>query len=266
MKQLTYISLLMMLLVSGLAGCGSQPTTNHLQAIRLGGMIKVGASADYPPFEYLASDGKKVGFDIALMEEIARRLNVKLEWADIPFDSLIDAVKAGKIDLAISAFNYSLERALEIDFSDPYYLSEDVLVVTNQFSGTIAAPLDVARYQVGVHSGSTQENWLVENLVKAGKLPEANLFRYERADQAAEELRIGRIEVWMADNVTAQVFADQVGNLKTVYEGTLSGGPLHIVLRKDDQSLKAEINRIVQVLESQGFIKQLALQYIAGIK
>ena len=203
---------------------------------------------------------------LIFMGEIARRLNVKLEWADIPFDSLMAAVKAGKIDLAISAFNYSAERALEIDFSDPYYLSEDAWVVTDQFSGTIVAPQDVRRYRVGVQSGSTQENWLVENLVKPGKLPETSLFRYERADQAAEALKNGRIEVWMADNLPAQVFANQLGNLETVYKGTLSGGPLHIVLRKDDPSLKAEINRIIQDLESQGFIKQLALQYIARIK
>ncbi len=53
----------------------------------------MGTSADYPPFEYIDRNGKKVGFDIALMEEIARRLQVKLEWVDMPFESLITGVQ-----------------------------------------------------------------------------------------------------------------------------------------------------------------------------
>jgi polar amino acid transport system substrate-binding protein len=256
----------MILLSSILAACGSQQPANHLQAIRQSGVIKVGTSADYPPFEYIDNDGKKVGFDIALMEEIARRLEVELEWADIPFDNLIAAVEAGKIDLAISAFNYSPEGALEIDFSDAYYLSEDALMVTDQFTGTIATPLDVASYQVGVQTGSTQEYWLVENLITTGKLPEANLFRYERTDQAAKDLKNGRIEVWMGDYVPGQALVLQLGGLKIVYKGVLSSGPMYIVCHKDDTALLSKINKTIKSLENEGFIQQLALEYIGGIK
>ncbi len=64
----------------------------------MAGVIRVGVSADYPPFEYLDADGNRVGMDIELMEEIAGRMGVLLEWADLPFEDLINEVRSGKID------------------------------------------------------------------------------------------------------------------------------------------------------------------------
>jgi polar amino acid transport system substrate-binding protein len=256
----------MTILVAILAACGSQKSADHLQVIQQAGVIKVGTSADYPPFEYIDNNGKKVGFDIALMEEIARRLAVKLEWVDMPFDSLIAAVQEGKIDAAISAINYSEARTGMISFSDPYYLSEDAFVVADSFTGQIVKPEDVASYKVGVQTGTTQDYWLMENLVTTGKLSETNLFRCERADQAAKDLKNGRIDVWMVDLIPAQVLVNQMSGLKVVFKGTFSSGPMNIVMQKDDRSLGAEINKIIQELDSQGFIRQLALQYIAEIK
>jgi polar amino acid transport system substrate-binding protein len=249
-----------------LAACGSPKPAEHLKVIQQAGVIKVGTSADYPPFESIDRNGKKVGFDIALMEEIARRLQVKLEWVDMPFESLIAAVQEGKIDLAISAFNYDAERLKEIDFSEAYYVSEDALVVADSFAGQINSPEEVASYKVGVQSGTTQEYWLMEKLVTTGKLSETNLSRYERADQAAENLKNGRIEVWMADLLPAQTLADKLGGLRIAHKGSFSNGPMNIVMQKDDRSLETEINRIIRELDREGLIKQLAMQYLGGIE
>src|SRR5215208_4534455 len=133
-----------------LSGCGAGKPANHLDAIKQAGTIKVGTSADYPPFESVDASGNKVGFDVDLMTEVAKRLDVKLEWVDMPFDSLIAAVKENKIDASISAFNYSEERDQTIDFSDAYYTSEDAFTVAEGFAGTIVNPEDVGAFKVGV--------------------------------------------------------------------------------------------------------------------
>jgi polar amino acid transport system substrate-binding protein len=184
----------------------------------------------------------------------------------MPFESLVAAVQVGKIDLAISAFNYDAERLNDIDFSEAYYSSEDALVVADSFVGQINSPEEGAGYKVGVQSGTTQEYWLMEKLVTTGKLSETSLSRYERADQAAKDLKDGRIEVWMADLIPAQALADQLGGLKIAQKGTFSNEAMYIVMQKDDRSLEAEINRIIRELDSEGFIKQLAMQYMGGIK
>src|SRR4026209_2586720 len=142
-----------------LAGCGgTSNAANHLESIKQAGVIKVGSSADYPPFESVDANGNKVGFDVDLMTEVAKRLDVRLEWVDMPFDSLIAAVQEGKIDASISAFNYSEERDKMIDFSDAYYTSEDAFTVADGFAGTISNPQDVAKYKVGVQTGTTQDS------------------------------------------------------------------------------------------------------------
>jgi ABC-type amino acid transport substrate-binding protein len=81
-----------------LTGCGAG-AGSHLEKIQEAGVIKVGTSADYPPFEYVDEQGNKVGFDIELMQEIANRMGVELEWVDMPFDSLIAGVQEGKISV-----------------------------------------------------------------------------------------------------------------------------------------------------------------------
>jgi polar amino acid transport system substrate-binding protein len=247
-----------------LAGCGGTlKAANHLEAIQQAGVIKVGTSADYPPFESVDENGNKVGFDIELMTEIAKRLGVRLEWVDMPFDSLIAAVQEGKIDASISAFNYSEERDQMIDFSDPYYTSEDAFTVAQGFMGTIVSPQDVAGFKVGVQTGTTQDGWLTDTLVADGALPEENLIRYDRVDQAMLDLKNGRIEVMMSDYVPAQALAKQLGGLEIVYHGVLSSGPMNIVLPDGDVELQQAVDEIILQLHDEGFVDQLAVKYFA---
>jgi polar amino acid transport system substrate-binding protein len=245
-----------------LSACGGGSTAaNHLEAIKQAGVIKVGTSADYPPFESVDASGNKIGFDIDLMTEIAKRLGVKIEWVDMPFDSLIAAVQEGKIDASISAFNYSEERDQTIDFSDAYYTSEDAFTVAEGFAGTIANPEDVANFKVGVQTGTTQDGWLTDTLVATSKLPEENLFRYDRVDQAMLDLQNGRIEVMMSDYIPAQALVEQLGGLTIVYHGVLSSGPMNIVIPNDDKELQQAINEILKQLQDEGFINDLAVKY-----
>ena len=264
MKRIVVFISLLVALSLVLAGCGgSSKAANHLEAIKQAGVIKVGTSADYPPFESVDESGNKVGFDIELMTEIARRLGVELEWVDMPFDSLIAAVQEGKIDASISAFNYSEERDQTIDFSDAYYTSEDAFTTVEGFAGNIADPQDVAAFKVGVQTGTTQDSWLTDTLVADGALPEENLFRYDRVDQAMLDLKNGRIEVMMSDYVPAQALAKQLGGLEIVYHGVLSSGPMNIVIPDKDVELQQAINEIIKQLQGEGFIDQLAVTYFA---
>jgi polar amino acid transport system substrate-binding protein len=229
-RVVVFISLLVAISLV-LTGCGgTSKAANHLDALKQAGVIKVGTSADYPPFESVDANGNKVGFDIELMTEIAKRLGVKLEWVDMPFDSLIAAVQEGKIDASISAFNYTEERDKTIDFSDAYFTSEDAFTVADGFAGTIVEPQDVAKYKVGVQTGTTQDGWLTDTLVTDGALPEANLFRYDRVDQAMLDLKNGRIDVMMSDYIPAQSLVKQLNGLKIVYHGVLSTGPVNIII------------------------------------
>ena len=246
-----------------LAGCQSAGEGTVLKKIQDANKVVVGTSADYPPYEYIDETGNLTGFDIELMEEIANRMDVTLEWQDMPFDSLIAAVQEDKIDMSISCFNYSEERDQLVDFSDPYYTSQDAFIVTDEFTGAFNEPEDAANFKVGVQSGTVQDEWLTAELVDAGLMSEANLSRYERVDQAALDLEVGRIDILMADDVPAQAIVSQYDGLKIIYQGMLYTGPINIVLPDGAADLQAEVNRIIGELEAEGFIDALAVKYFS---
>ena len=83
--------------------------------------IVVGTNAEYAPFEYLDSNGNLTGFDIDLMNAIAKEENVNIKWVDLPFDSLLGSIEAGDIEAIAASIAPTKERAQSVDFSDVYY-------------------------------------------------------------------------------------------------------------------------------------------------
>ena len=224
--------------------------------------LVLGTSADYPPFEYVDENGEFAGFDIELIQEISRRMDLEVEIQDMPFDSLLAAVQEGKIDLSISAFNYDEERDQSVDFTEPYYIAEDAILVAEEFAGTIDAPEQLADYVVGTQTGTTQDGWVTENLVDAGLMDEANLFRYERIDQAALDLQAGRIDAILMESVVARTLAEDMGGLKIVYEGEVSSGPVNIVIPEGDAELQEALNEVIAELQEEGFIEDLIVEHM----
>jgi polar amino acid transport system substrate-binding protein len=263
MKKVLILTIVLLSLMVAMAGCAEQETTSVLDKIQESGVVVVGTSADYPPYEYVDESGAYAGFDIELMTEIANRMDVDLEWTDMPFDSLVAAVQEGKIDMSISCFNYTEERDEKVDFSDAYYTSEDAFLVSEDFDATITNPEDIASYTIGVQSGTVQDDWVTTELIDAGLMDEANLSRYERVDQAALDLQAGRIDVLVADSVPAQALMSQFGGFKIVFEDMLYTGPINIVLPEGDTAIQEEINTIIADLQEEGFIDSLALKYFS---
>lgn len=90
--------------------------------------LTMGTNAEFPPFEYI--DGEKiVGFDISMCQQVALTYGAKLEVANMAFDSLIAALQAGKIDMIAAGMSVTEERQKNVDFSDTYYESEQVIIV-----------------------------------------------------------------------------------------------------------------------------------------
>ncbi|KPL80821.1 hypothetical protein ADN00_01105 [Ornatilinea apprima] len=262
MKSKFYVVFALVMVAVLLAACGGGAAANKLEAIKKNGKVVIGTSADYPPFEFVDANGNFDGFDVALMNKLGEEMGVTVEIQDMPFDSLIAAVQEGKIDLAIAAFNYNEERDKTVDFSDPYYYAEDGFVAAEGFAGEFTKPEDAANYKLGVQTGSTADGWVTENLLDTGLIAEANLFRYERIDQAGLDVKSGRIDLLMTDYVPALALAQNLGGLKVIYHAELSTGPVNIILPEGEKELQAELNTIIKKLQDSGFIDEIAAKYI----
>lgn len=90
--------------------------------------LKMGTNAAFPPFEYVEGD-QIVGFDITMSELIASDFGAKLEVINMEFESLIAALQSGTIDFIAAGMSVTEDRLKSVDFSDPYYESQQVIIV-----------------------------------------------------------------------------------------------------------------------------------------
>lgn len=157
-------------MVMGLTACGSSNIGGGTTAAGGGsgaeaseaggaknGTLKVGLSADYPPFElYAEIDGKRemVGSDVKLAEYIADALDMELELTDMSFDGLIGSLDEGKFDLVISGMTIMEGRKCE--FSDPYYIAEQALLVKKDDVDAYADLDSLMGQKIGGQMGALQ--------------------------------------------------------------------------------------------------------------
>src|SRR5262249_24905322 len=117
-----------------------------LGGVKKKGVLVAGSSAESPPFEYVA-DGKLVGYDVDMAEEITRRMGVKVAWEKIDFKGIVAALTAKRVDVLITALTWTPERAERIAFSDPYF-DAGIGAITPR-SSTIEKVEDLAGCKVG---------------------------------------------------------------------------------------------------------------------
>ncbi len=240
------MTLVLVLVLVGTVGCGKVGKKK----------LVVGTSADYPPFEYIDDEGNFTGFDIELMEEIGKRLGYEIEWQDISFDGLIGALQAGKIDAIIAAMSATPEREEQVDFTDVYFSGADAILVTEGSGIKIEKKEDMAGLRVGVQQGTIQEEWVDENI-------EADVHRYERAEQAILDLKSGRLDVVALDYYVALSFIEQ-GGVEMALKTEFAGEHMAIAVKEGNTELREQFNKVIKELKDEGFIENLAMKYLGG--
>ncbi|MCD6240125.1 amino acid ABC transporter substrate-binding protein [Candidatus Bathyarchaeota archaeon] len=133
------------------------------------GKIVVGSSPDWPPYEFYDEQGNWAGFEVELMEMVAERLNLTVEWREMGFETIIPEVRDMTIDLGVSGFSVTPERLDVIQFTMPHSITEGQIImlesrrnelnITEIHSIEELADLGI---QVGVQVGTTQHDELAE--------------------------------------------------------------------------------------------------------
>src|SRR5438034_10603151 len=101
------------------AGCGGGDNKSNGGGGKVPSHITVGSDIPYAPFEFGQPPYK--GFDVDVVNEIAKRLDTKVTFKKTPFDVIFRDLAQGKFDMVASAATITPERAKEVDFSNPYF-------------------------------------------------------------------------------------------------------------------------------------------------
>ena len=107
---------------------------------RPNGTLTIATNAEFPPYEYY-EEGEVVGVDIDIMQAVCDRLGMELKVEDMAFDSIISAVSTGKVDIGASGFTVTEERKKNINFSDTYTTSKQVVIVADDLATSESASL-----------------------------------------------------------------------------------------------------------------------------
>lgn len=228
--------------------------------VTAGTKVVVGTSADWPFFEWVDKNGNIVGFDMDVMRMLALQNNWDLKIQDIPYDSLIPSLKAGKIDIVAAETNITPERAAQVDFSAPYWIA-DLAVLVGKNAKITMATIFSNGHKIGAQTGTTQATFL-EEAVKAGAKIEFK--PYETNDLVLMDVKAGRIDAFMGDTPVAKVFANSwpVKMIGIVVPDNAECG--FMVKKGDPRGLLAPINSGVKKLQADGVWPVLSDAYTGG--
>ncbi|MBP1846545.1 polar amino acid transport system substrate-binding protein [Rhizobium petrolearium] len=156
--------------------------------------LVVGSYPSNPPFEYKTADGKFEGFEVDIVNEVAKRLGMTVEISDLGFQALFAATASKRIDVAISSITITKERLGSQSFTQPYYDSD--MGIATRKEAKLAAVEDLKDKVVGVLAGSTGDKWAKENKKKYGI---SDIKSYNAQQDLLMDLSAGRADAAVSD-------------------------------------------------------------------
>lgn len=213
--------------------------------------LYVGTNAEFEPFEYRES-GNIVGFDIELVNEIAKLINKEIEIEDMAFDGLLPALQTKKIDLIIAGMTATEERKKNVNFSEPYYKSQQAMVV-HKDENNIKTFDDLVGKEVGVILGYTGD-------LIVSEIADVRVQRYNATSEAIMGLKAKKVQAVVLDYEPAKNYSAQNPELKLV-ETDSASEEYAIAIRKEDTQLLEDINKALNTLKENGTYETLLNKY-----
>lgn len=214
--------------------------------------IKFGVDPDYPPLEYLDTNGNIVGFDIEMGNAICKQINATCTFLKVPFDDLFKVLNAGQIDAILSGLTITNERLQLADFSTPYYFQTAIYVASKKITGEFS-PTQLKGKTIGTLSGTVMDKFLNDifgNSVTTKVYPDTPpLF----ADLKAGKLDYVLVDTPVAVNWLRQPGSEDyhmVGNFMTSIE--YFGLGYGIAVKKGNKELLDRLNTGIKAVKENG--------------
>ena len=226
--------------VAALAGCGSSDK------------LIMGTNAAFPPFEYTTSQGlvgEFDGIDVAIANKIAENVGKELQIEDMEFDGLVASVSTGKVDMVVAGMTATDEKKQSVDFSDPYYVASQVIVVAPDNTDITSAE--------DLKNDNTGDNIVTNDL----QLAEDKVTRANRGIDIVQDVKNGKLDAVVIDSATGKALAEKNG-LKIVEDPqAFETEEYAIAVKKGNTELLDKINETLSEMKASGEIEQLAMEY-----
>ncbi|WP_428313369.1 transporter substrate-binding domain-containing protein [Hydrocarboniphaga sp.] len=212
-----------------------------LKQIRARGELKVGLEAGYMPFEMRDKRGGIIGFDVDMAKLMARKLGVKLTLVNTQWDGIIPALLTSKFDVLMSGMTITEERAKQVDFSDPYIVIGQSILIQPKLAATVksVADLNDPKYIVVTKLGTTGD------VAASEFLPHATIQKFETEAEAILQVRGGRASAFVYDLPYNAVYAARNPGQLVLLPKPFTREELGWAIRKGDPEWRAWLNEFL---------------------
>lgn len=265
------------LLVSSvtLAACSSNSSTStessssasqtQWEKIKEAGVLKVATPGTLFPTSYHDDKEELVGYEVDMMNEIGKRLGVKIEFQEIGVAEALTSVDSGKVDVSVNNLQPTADRKEKYNLSEAYKYSVSGMIVRADGSSNITAA-DLSDWE-GKKAGGGAGTTFMKIAEKLGAEPV--IYDNVTNDVYLRDVSTGRTDFIPNDYYT-QVIAVQVITAKfpdiKVKMGDVKYNPNEsvIVMSKEDDSLKQELDKVIKEMKEDGSLKAISEKHYAG--
>lgn len=208
--------------------------------------LTVASSATYAPFAFENKDKQIVGFDVDIINAIAKQQNLKIKLVNTPWSGIFAALNNGDVDLIISGVTINDKRKQSYDFSPSYFAAKQLIAVPK--ASTVTSLKDLAGKKIAVVNASTADDVASREFGKTSP----NIRRFESTPLIISELAAGNVDAAIGDNGVIAYRVTQNADLKTVDDKSFPEEGFGIVVKKGDKALQDKLAAGLAAIRADG--------------
>ncbi|MCL1813307.1 MAG: transporter substrate-binding domain-containing protein [Treponema sp.] len=220
-------------------------------------VLMIGMEIGYPPMEYFDEDGKTpIGFDVEMGKAVAAKLGLTPEFIDTAWDGIFSSLDTDKFDCIMSSVTYTSERAGRYNFSTPYVVNAQYLVVRNDLQAKPKSLEDVQGLRLTFQGETTSDELYQDWSAKTGIRLET--YPYDKVMNCFDDLSLNRVDVILVDSVVAAEYLSRPGNPFEISALVSDDEVLAICIKKGNDELTAAINKALDELYAEGALQRIS--------
>lgn len=227
--------------------------TAHAESLRFA------TEGAYPPFNYVDSDNKLLGFDVDIAYALCEKMKVECIVTAQDWDGIIPGLLAKKYDAVIASMVPSPERLQKVDFTNRYYTTTLAVAAPKDSDIKDVSPQSMKDKTIGAQAGTMQANYAEDNYVPEG----ATLKLYPTAEEANSDLVNHRLDAIVHDKFPLLAWLDKDGKDCCKLVGQIEGtsDPISIAIRKNSEDLKNRLNKAIDEIRADGTYEKINKKY-----
>lgn len=217
------------------------------------GTVTVGTEGTYAPFSFRDAQGQLTGYDVEVMNEVGKRLGVKVEYKETQWDAMFAGLNSGRFDLVANQVGVNDERKSKYDFSAPYTYSR--AVVLTRVDDASVTSFDSIK-------GKKTAQSLTSNYGKMAEKFGAQITGVEGLAQAIELIKQKRVDITLNDELAVLDFLKTRGDsgLKIALRAD-EVETMAFVFNKGNEAAIAEFDKALESMHQDGTFKQISEKY-----